>query len=48
MGKKVGALPPSDEVLESAARLGDTQFLRNFLDSHKACVFHFITPLVWL
>lgn len=27
---------------------GNAQFLCYFLDSHKACVFHFITPFVWL
>ena len=26
----------------------NAQFLRYFLYSHKACVFHFITPFVWL
>ena len=27
---------------------GNAQFLCYFLHSHKACVFHFITPFVWL
>ena len=27
---------------------GNAQFLCYFLHSYKACVFHFITPFVWL
>ena len=38
----------NDEEEKDYDKFGNAQFLCYFLHSHKACVFHFITPFVWV